>query len=462
LDNPLHRFGQLQNDYMATGEEAVLAEVADLGRLMAVTEFAIETVPEVHGAILANAIDNAAREDSNRLVAAAATVLSELFVAYRFAPQAVALDAGPLERLDDPPTRFARFRPGGAIDSEPPVDLYAWLEGQAGDVVSGEVLAAVTQRRIAMFEAKYTEGGGHIRLTVCPFHDGGGIIGMREIDRLFDARERAFQRRKLESVGQLASRMAHELNNLLQPIVSMAQMATEDHAADAELAEVFAIILGCANRAAEIVGGMLLYVRRAPKDCRRTWLAETVATHVNGLRLTLPPDVRLDLRTAATPIRVTVDHGELGQIIRNLTDNAIHAMAGHGQLSIVLDDLAVGDSEAVGLRVASGHYGRLALSDDGPGIPPAVLQHIFEPFFTTKQIGEGTGLGLSIVQGIVRSWGGEIAARNLPAGGAEFTILLPIEDAQRGALDEVQVVPSASASPALVSTHPCTISHENA
>jgi C4-dicarboxylate-specific signal transduction histidine kinase len=127
-------------------------------------------------------------------------------------------------------------------------------------------------------------------------------------------------------------------------------------------------------------------------------------------------------------------------------------MAGRGNLTIVLDDLRTEDSDAIGLRIPSGRHGRLTLSDDGPGIPTSVLQHIFEPFFTTKQIGEGTGLGLSIVQGIVKSWGGEIGARTLPAGGAEFTILLPIEDglaaadkdAPRVALNEFQPVPTAA------------------
>jgi len=113
-------------------------------------------------------------------------------------------------------------------------------------------------------------------------------------------------------------------------------------------------------------------------------------------------------------------------------------MAGHGQLTITLDDLPAGDSELAG--VTAGRYVRLALSDNGPGISPAVLEHIFEPFFTTKEIGQGTGLGLSIVQGIVRSWGGGIAARNLPAGGVEFAILLPIEDSPRATVQDAQPV----------------------
>jgi signal transduction histidine kinase len=429
LDNPLHWFGRLQHDYMQSGDEAVLVEVADLGRLMAVTEFAIEAVVEVHGGILATAIDTASHQESGRLVASAATVLAELLVAYRFAPLGDAMEARPVDRPDDPPTRFVRFRPGGLVDTEPAVDVYGWLECRVGVTVSGEVRLAVMQRRIAMFEARRADGGGHVRLTVCAFHDGGGIIAIRDIDALVDARERAFQRRKLESVGQLASRMAHELNNLLQPIVSAAQMVAEDHTEDAELSESMALILDSAKRAADIVHGMLLYVRRAPKAARPAWLAETVTRHVKALSLTLSPVVSLDLRIGPTAISVAVDDGELGQIIRNLMENAVCAVAGRGNLTVTVDELPVTDLEAVRRRIPSGRYGRLAIADDGPGIPPALLERVFEPFFTTKEIGQGTGLGLSIVQGIVRSWGGDVSACNPLGGGAEFTVLLPIVDA---------------------------------
>jgi signal transduction histidine kinase len=279
-----------------------------------------------------------------------------------------------------------------------------------------------------MFEARRGDGGGHVRLTVCAFHDGSGIIAIRDIDALVDARERAFQRRKLESVGQLASRMAHELNNLLQPIVSAAQMVAEDHTEDADLSDSMALILDSAKRAADIVHGMLLYVRRAPKAARPAWLAETVTRYVKGLCLTLSPGVCLDLRVGSTAINVAIDDGEFGQIIRNLMENAVCAVAGRGNLTVTVDELPVTDLEAVRRRIPSGRYGRLAIADDGPGIPPALLERVFEPFFTTKEIGQGTGLGLSIVQGIVRSWGGDVSARNPPSGGAEFTVLLPIVD----------------------------------
>ena len=222
---------------------------------------------------------------------------------------------------------------------------------------------------------------------------------MRDVKHLVDARERAFQRRKLESVGQVASGLAHELNNLLQPILSMAQMAQEDHPGDAELSEAMAVILDSTKRASEIVHGMLLYVRRAPKELRNMWLAAAVQRDADALSRTIPPGIRLDLRADRTDVRVAVHPDELAQIIKNSVDNAIHALRGRGEVKIHVDEIPIADAMAVRMQIQAGRYARLSISDNGQGIPPALLERVFEPFFTTKGIGQGTGLGLSIVQG---------------------------------------------------------------
>jgi signal transduction histidine kinase len=390
-----------------------------------VTEFPIEVVIEVHGTILSTALATSSPTQSSQLVTAATSVLSELMVAYRFASQWGTPDSGSSDAIKDLPTEFIQFRPGGVLDRDPPVDLYQWLTQMVGDDISQAVRTAVGQHRIAMFEASRSNGADHISLIVCSFHDGGGIIGIRDINDLVENRERAFQRRKLASIGQLASSMAHELNNLLQPIVSMAQMASQDYPADPELEEMLTIILNSANQAARIVQGMLLYGRRSPTKPRQLSLAEAAAQQLDVLRRTLPTGIRVDFHSIGAATRVAVDFGELGQIIKNLLSNAIHVLDGHGTVTVTIDELQVSDAAAVHMQIPSGRYGRLSISDNGPGIPSGLLDQVFEPFFTTKGIGQGTGLGLSIVQGIVRSCGGTIVARNLPAGGAAFDIVLP-------------------------------------
>jgi signal transduction histidine kinase len=270
------------------------------------------------------------------------------------------------------------------------------------------------------------------------------------------AREQALQRHKLESVGQMASGLAHELNNLLQPILSMAQMAGEDREADPDLADSMAVIVDSARRAAAIVHGMLLYVRRSPKGPRHLMLAEVVPRVVDALRRTVPTGVVIAFSGDAAAGQVAADDGELSQILKNLVDNAIHAMAHRGTVAIGMDQTTIADAQAVRMRIPAGRYARLTVSDGGPGIAPALLERVFEPFFTTKGIGQGTGLGLSIVQGIVRSWGGDIIARNRPEGGAVFDVMLPLVAPQAGGEtdDDAAIAPGPLVEPVVCRDRP--------
>jgi two-component system, chemotaxis family, sensor kinase Cph1 len=233
--------------------------------------------------------------------------------------------------------------------------------------------------------------------------------------------QRAFRHRRLESIGQVASGFAHEVSSLLQPIVSMAQMTREDHQADPVLIKSMDAILDSARRVSEIVHGMLLYVERPSTQLPPVWLGKTLLTELDALRRTVPSSVRIDLKMPDVDVAVAIHPSQLVLIIKNLIGNAVHALAGSGKISVSVDKLAVAGS----MRLPSGHYQRISIADDGPGIPPAQLDRIFEPFFTTKNVGEGIGLGLSIVHGIVESCGGGITVRNLPEGGAAFDVILP-------------------------------------
>jgi signal transduction histidine kinase len=362
-------------------------------------------------------------------------VLSELMLAFNLASQRVKFDSdpeqseAPVHAANDALSEFLRFGRDGTLATDPPGELYCWLDQQVGREISLAARAAVAQGRIAMFETKQFAGNDRMRLIVCPFHDGGGIVALRDVQHLVDARERAFQRRKLESVGQVASGLAHEVNSFLQPILLLAQLTKDDHPDDAELVEAMAVILESTRRAAEIVHGMLLYVRSAPAKLTLLCLPDVVSRDVGTLRRSLPPQIRLELHTGGLSVWIAAHLGELNQIIKNLVDNAVHALGGAGEVRIVVDCVTVTEVSAVRLQIPSGRYARMAISDDGPGIPPALLERIFEPFFTTKAIGEGTGLGLSIVHGIVRSWGGNIIARNVADSGAAFEVMLPLLDA---------------------------------
>ena len=239
-----------------------------------------------------------------------------------------------------------------------------------------------------------------------------------------DQMQRANRRSRLESIGQVASGLAHEVGSLLQPIVSMAQMTQEDHQADRELVKTMQVILESARRASDIVQGMMLYVRRPKNELPRLSLAKAVMVELDILRPAIPSDACVDFCAAEAEVEVAIEPGQLRQIIKNLVDNAVYACPGHGKIVITVDDFHMSGTAAFNVHLPPGRYGRMSIADDGPGIPAAMLDRVFEPFFTTKGVGEGPGLGLSVVHGIVELCGGRITARNSPEG-AVFEVLLP-------------------------------------
>jgi CheY-like chemotaxis protein/two-component sensor histidine kinase len=143
----------------------------------------------------------------------------------------------------------------------------------------------------------------------------------------------------------------------------------------------------------------------------------------------LPANVRLERQLDAADATVVGDATQLHQVAMNLCTNAVHAMTAGGVLTVVLERVAVGEGRLLSHgTLGAGRYVRLAVSDSGSGIPPAVLERIFEPFFTTKRVGDGTGLGLAVVHGVVADFGGAIDVTTQLGVGTTFTIWLPAAD----------------------------------
>lgn len=240
-----------------------------------------------------------------------------------------------------------------------------------------------------------------------------------------DQMQRAYRSRRLESIGQVASGLAHEVGSLLQPIVSIAQITQEDHRADPALVKTMEVIVDSAKRASEIVQSMMLYVQRPNNELPHVSLAKAVMAELDVLRPALPSDAYIDLCAGEADVQVAIQPDQVRQIIKNLVDNAVYAMAGHGKIIVTVNEFHISGTVAFNVHLPPGRYGRMSIADDGPGIPTAMLDRVFDPFFTTKDVGQGTGLGLSIVHGIVESCGGRITVRNLAEGGAVFEVLLP-------------------------------------
>ena len=228
---------------------------------------------------------------------------------------------------------------------------------------------------------------------------------------------------RLEALGQMVGGVAHEFNNLLQPIMGMAELALEDAEEKSELAEQLSAILDCADQAAVIVRGILVTAR--PQGPKPEWrpFAPLLKKTVHFVGAIIPPDVTLDLAIACNDERVLCDPGELSQVIMNLVRNAADAMNGKGTIRIVLQSWV--EDKTVRETVPATHL-RLIVADDGHGMSPEVAIRAFQPFFTTKQPTQGTGLGLSVVRAIVNGWGAEIEIDSAPGEGTRISIILPI------------------------------------
>jgi two-component system C4-dicarboxylate transport sensor histidine kinase DctB len=214
----------------------------------------------------------------------------------------------------------------------------------------------------------------------------------------------------------MSAAIAHEIN---QPLAAMRTfMASAKIFAQREnfsqVGRNLDLIAGLAERMASITGHLKTFARKSDHGARELVKVEAA---IAGTLLLLESQiaaagVRLDL-DIAPDLHVTGNTVQLEQVILNLMRNALDAVAGRPNAWIRISARAAADTVFV------------AVSDNGPGIAPELINRIFDPFFTTKGVGDGLGLGLSVSYGIVQDFGGRIGARNRPEGGAELTVELP-------------------------------------
>jgi PAS domain S-box-containing protein len=215
---------------------------------------------------------------------------------------------------------------------------------------------------------------------------------------------------KMEAVGQLAAGVAHEFNNILQTIMSMAAL-TRIRAVSPEVIQIAGQMEVQLRRGAEVTRQLLAASRhqeltRTPLD-----MCEQVANTRDLLRRLIPQNIEIVVDPGPESAWVEADVGQLQQVLLNLAINARDAMPDGGVLS---------------LRVLSTETEvSVEVEDNGTGFDDDAREHLFEPFFTTKDVGKGTGLGLAVVYGIVEQHGGRIEARSTPGEGSVFRVTLP-------------------------------------
>ena len=251
--------------------------------------------------------------------------------------------------------------------------------------------------------------------------------------------DRLRQAQKMEAIGTLAGGIAHDFNNLLRAIIGYSELvapALTNAQAQADLDQV----RKAADRGRELVQRILSFSRHRELARTPTHLARPLQEAIHLLRASLPTSIELRSHFDSDAPAVYADDTQVHQILMNLVTNASQALGDDpGVIELTLD--AFDATEAFAQQhpgTKPGLYARIRVTDTGPGMTPAVIEHAFEPFYTTKPLGAGTGLGLAVVHGIAQGSGGAVELRSHPGEGTAACVYLPAAAA----------VPEAAAQPA--------------
>ena len=233
---------------------------------------------------------------------------------------------------------------------------------------------------------------------------------------------------RLESIGTLASGIAHDLNNVLAPILMTAQLL-ETQLDDARSKRLLPILVTNAKRGANLVKQVLSFTRGVEGDRTILQLKHLILEIRQVIKETFPKSIEIDCETSRNLWTVSGDATQLHQVLMNLCVNARDAMPNGGTLTISAENFIVDEHYAkMHIDAKIGSYIVVIVSDTGIGITHEVLDRIFEPFFTTKELGKGTGLGLSTVLGIVKSHAGFINVYSEVGKGSKFEVYLPAQE----------------------------------
>lgn len=275
--------------------------------------------------------------------------------------------------------------------------------------------------------------------TISPVLDESGVIVnyvavKRDITEELEAagerlklEQQFHQAQKLESVGLLAGGVAHDLNNLLTPILGYGEMLMMDSAGPKARKEYAGGIVQAGRRARDIVNQLLAFSRKQSLEVKPVDLNLLLKRFEELLRRLIPEDIEINIKLLQDLPIVKGDISQLEQVIMNLAINSRDAMPDGGCLTIETSVIEIDeDSVALSDNLLPGSYAALVISDTGLGMDAKTKAQIFEPFFSTKPKHKGSGLGLATVYGIIRQHGGDIKVFSQPLKGTTFKVFLPV------------------------------------
>jgi PAS domain S-box-containing protein len=232
---------------------------------------------------------------------------------------------------------------------------------------------------------------------------------------------------RIESIGTLAGGIAHDLNNILTPILGFTQLLPlKIPNIDESSLKILELVRNNALRGAEIVKQILLFSRATEVEWELIALNQIIQEVLQLIQSIFPKSILIEEYISPNLWSIQGDSTQLHQVLMNLCVNARDAMPNGGKLIISAENLYLDEQYThKNLDLKIGNYILLTVIDTGVGIPQNIIDQIFDPFFTTKETGKGTGLGLATVIGIVKNHGGAIVVESEPNSGTQFRVYLP-------------------------------------
>jgi PAS domain S-box-containing protein len=304
-----------------------------------------------------------------------------------------------------------------------------WALANPGETASGE------------FRIRHQDGSW--RVVQClgrSLSDGTGdrqvVVNSRDVTEARQLDEKFRRAQRLEAIGTLASGVAHDLNNILAPMLMAAGML-KDKLPSHQDREILAMVDNGARRGASIIRQLLTFSRGIEGARVSVQLRHLLKEMEHLVRETFPRDIEVACSFPRDLWTVLADATQMHQVFMNLCVNARDAMPDGGKLRIGADNVEL-DEELAKLspEAKPGPYVRVSVADTGTGIPKENIPLIFDPFFTTKSLAKGTGLGLSTVLGIVKSHGGFITVYSDLGKGTTFKVYLPATVSSEAAKQE--------------------------
>lgn len=234
-----------------------------------------------------------------------------------------------------------------------------------------------------------------------------------------------FRAQRLESIGILASGIAHDLNNVLAPILTSIQSLKKRNMSESD-GIILSTLEACTKRGAAVVNQVLMFARGIQSDTVVLRPQDLTNDIEKLVRETFPKSIKTSFDHQKDLWFINGDSTQLHQVLMNLVINARDAMPDGGTISVNLENFHADSKFAkVHLHSNEGPYILITVSDTGTGIPPEYLNKIFEPFFTTKEVGKGTGLGLATCDSIIKNHNGFLSVYSELGKGTSFKIYLP-------------------------------------